>query len=202
MPVDSGVLVAGLAVIALLAIVALIVLVPFIVWSSARKRRFVGAWIIVAAVLVVLAVVGGAVGMHHAPPPIRPIARELDITDRDKALTVTGFHLSPPVEGTARLEVRVRNASDQTQYLGVEYYVDAGHVSDIFSPGASGYALVEEVAPQFSGTVVFALGMPPLARKSSLVMVLARCKGPDAGGTYLDPDSEALYQERFPLTVE
>lgn len=202
MPAANGLLIGCVALFALAAILTLIILAPLIVWSSKRKNLFITAWLIVAGVLVVLAVVGGAVGMHGSPPPIQPIERQIDVTDAEGALAVSGFHLAPPVEGVARLNVRVRNASDEPRYLGVEYYVDAGQVADIFSPGAMSQAMVEEVAPGFAGTVTFDLAMPPLARDSSLVIVLARSNGPDAGGVRLDPESEALYQERFQLTEE
>lgn len=202
MPAANGLLIVCVALLALAAILTLIILTPLILWSSKRTRLLITAWLIAAGVLVVLAVVGGAVGMHSSPPPIQPIERQIDITDAEGALTVSGFRLAPPEEGVARLNVRVRNASDEPRYLGVEYYVDAGQVADIFSPGAMSQAMVEEVAPGFSGTVTFDLAMPPLARDSSLVIVLARSSGPDAGGVRLDPESEALYQERFRLTEE
>ncbi len=202
MPVANGLLIGCVALLALAAILTLIILAPLIVWSSKRKNLFITAWLIVAGVLVVLAIVGGAVGMHNSAPPMQPIERQIDITDAEGALTVSGFHLAPPQNGAARLNVRVRNASDEPRYLGVEYYVDAGQVANIFSPGAMSQALVEKVAPGFSGTITFDLAMPPLARDSSLVIVLARSSGPDAGGVRLDPESEALYQERIQLTEE
>jgi hypothetical protein len=171
-------------------------------WRMKRQFRYPLGWLGVVVILLGLATVSTWMQLKDFPTPV-PIHESLSgVTDQSGDVSITGLRLPDPTVRDARIEVDVENGSTLPVVLGLQYIADGGNLgNEAYSPGSMEGALLQTVAPGWSGTIAYDVTLPGFAFGGNIVIVLALCPDVelDAGATELPPDSEALYQQRFEL---
>jgi hypothetical protein len=191
-----------LILLAVIAVGALIAVPGWLLWRIKRQWRYPVGWLGVVIILLGLAAASTMMQLKNFPTPV-PINETLSgVTDQSGNVIITGLRLPDPTVCDARIEVDVENASTSPVILGLQYIADGGNLgNEVYSPGSMEGALLQTVAPGWSGTIAYDVTLPGFAFGGNIVIVLALCPDVelDAGATELPPDSQALYQRRFEL---
>jgi len=147
-------------------------------------------------------------GMLLLPMAQGSVTQVHSITDILNVSDKSGFTIKsisiPPLtgkKGTVSITVAVENDSNSIMYLGLDYYLDLGNYTKLFSPGSSHKASIQEIPAKFKGDVQFHITNRRPANNAFIHVQLAKCPNKDSLDSkdirFLSPACEIIWDKYY-----
>jgi hypothetical protein len=123
-------------------------------------RKWPGlVWLLPIFAMGAMAITKIVVEVKSAPIP-SPIHDKVNADISSSPLSIQSVQIDYPEEGKAQIGIDIVNDSSKEVSLEVDYYADGGTIGGIYSPGAAGASYIQDVTPEWSGTMLYRVWVP------------------------------------------
>lgn len=192
----SAVVYSPLVLLLLAGILAeIFIFIPWCLLGLTSKARYPVAWY----ALVLCAFLPG-IWQRINLPAAMPVSAHIGAASADGLLRIDGLRFVPPVDGLARVELRVRNDAASPRCLAVEGFVHGGRIGAFYHPGSCIMNHVAMIPPNWEGTVEYSGAVPfTLGHGSRASFTLWLFPQAQQGTMPIPEDAERLYETTLPL---